>query len=343
MSCSVKNPMNKIMKKIGITTNVPIEVLIAAGYRPVDLNNIFISDPDPERLIKLAEKDGFPINCCGWIKGIYGVCMEYHIDTVMCVTSGDCSNTEMLMEVLRHKGLKTIPFSYPQEPDETEMQNTLNKLATQLGTTLDKAENVRKQLEPCRKLADRLDELTWQDNKVGGFENHLWLVSASDFNGNHTKYAEEINNVIEDAEKRKAYTENSLRLAYIGVPSVYGKDLYRFLEINGARVVYNEIQRQFAMTQPVASLAKQYSIYTYPYSITNRIEDIQRELENRKIDGIIHYVQAFCYRGIGGIIFKDVFKLPMLTLEGNDNFYLDQHIRTRIEAFIDMIKRNTDR
>ncbi|MDD3677817.1 MAG: 2-hydroxyglutaryl-CoA dehydratase, partial [Dehalococcoidales bacterium] len=82
------------MKKIGITTNVPIEVLIAAGYRPVDLNNIFISDPDPERLIKLAEKDGFPINCCGWIKGIYGVCMEYHIDTVMCVTSGDCSNTE---------------------------------------------------------------------------------------------------------------------------------------------------------------------------------------------------------------------------------------------------------
>ena len=75
VSCSVKNPMNKIMKKIGITTNVPIEVLIAAGYRPVDLNNIFISDPDPERLIKLAEKDGFPINCCGWIKGIYGVCM----------------------------------------------------------------------------------------------------------------------------------------------------------------------------------------------------------------------------------------------------------------------------
>ena len=88
------------MKKIGITTNVPIEVLLAAGFQPVDLNNIFISDPDPERLIKIAEKSGFPINCCGWIKGIYGVCMEYNIDTVMCVTNGDCSNTVMLMEVL---------------------------------------------------------------------------------------------------------------------------------------------------------------------------------------------------------------------------------------------------
>ncbi|HAS04972.1 MAG TPA: 2-hydroxyglutaryl-CoA dehydratase [Dehalococcoidia bacterium] len=328
------------MKKIGITTNVPIEVLIAAGYRPVDLNNIFISDPDPEHLIKIAEKDGFPINCCGWIKGIYGVCMEYHIDTVMCVTSGDCSNTEMLMEVLRYKGLKTIPFSYPQEPDETEMQNTLNKLAMQLGTTLDEAENVRKQLEPCRKLADRLDTLTWKDNTVSGFENHLWLVSASDFNGDQEKYEKELSAVIENAEKRKAFPESNIRLAYIGVPSVYGKDLYRFTENNGARVVYNEIQRQFAMAQPVKSLAEQYSIFTYPYSIEDRINDITKELEKRKIDGIIHYVQAFCYRGIGGIIFKDVFKLPMLTLEGNDNFYLDQHIRTRIEAFLDMLQRN---
>ncbi|MDD4923421.1 MAG: 2-hydroxyacyl-CoA dehydratase [Dehalococcoidales bacterium] len=331
------------MNKIGITTNVPIEVLLAGGYQPVDLNNIFISDPDPERLIKIAEKDGFPINCCGWIKGIYGVCMEYDIDTVMCVTNGDCSNTVMLMEVLKHRGLKTIPFAYPEQPDINEMQKTLTKLAAELGTTLEAAENIRKQLETCRKLADRLDTLTWKDNKVSGFENHLWLVSASDFNRDYEEYEKQLSAVIENAEKRKSYPENSIRLAYIGVPSVYGKELYRFTENDGARVIYNEVQRQFAMTQPVASLAEQYSIYTYPYSITYRIEDIKRELEKRNIDGIIHYVQAFCYRGIGGIIFKDVFKLPMLTLEGNDNFYLDQHVRTRIEAFIDMLKRNPGR
>ena len=330
------------MKKIGITTNVPIEVLLAAGFQPVDLNNIFISDPDPERLIKIAEKSGFPINCCGWIKGIYGVCMEYNIDTVMCVTNGDCSNTVMLMEVLRHKGLKAIPFAYPEQPDKSAMQKTLQKLAAELVTTLEEAEDVRKQLEPTRVLADRLDSLAWQDNKVSGFENHLWLVSASDFNGNYNKYRKQLQAVIDNAKKRRPYAEETLRLAYIGVPSVYGKELYRFTENNGARIVYNEIQRQFAMTQPVNSLAEQYTVYTYPYSIKNRIDDIQRELEKRKIDGIIHYVQAFCYRGIGGIIFKDVLKLPILTLEGNDIFCLDQHIRTRIEAFIDILKRKPD-
>lgn len=331
------------MIKIGITTNVPIEVLLAGGYQPVDLNNIFISDPDPERLIKIAEKDGFPINCCGWIKGIYGVCMQYDIDTVMCVTNGDCSNTVMLMEVLKHKGLKTIPFAYPEQPDINEMQKTLAKLAGELGTTLEAAENIRKELAPCRKLADRLDTLTWKENKASGFENHLWLVSASDFNRDYKQYEKELGAVIENAEKRKAYPENELRLAFIGVPSIYGKELYRFTEFNGARVVYNEVQRQFAMLQQADSLAEQYSIYTYPYYIDYRIADIQKELEERQIDGIIHYVQAFCYRGIGGIIFKDVFKLPMLTLEGNDNFYLDQHIRTRIEAFIDMLRRNPGR
>ncbi len=30
--------------------------------------------------------------------------------------------------------------------------------------------------------------------------------------------------------------------------------------------------------------------------------------------------------------------LPMLTLEGNDDFFLNNHIKTRIEAFLDMLE-----
>ncbi|HUV52114.1 MAG TPA: 2-hydroxyacyl-CoA dehydratase, partial [Dehalococcoidia bacterium] len=97
------------MKTIGITTTVPIEVLMAAGYKPVDLNNLFIGSPERERLVSIAERTGFPQNCCTWIKGIYGVCMEYGINTVLCVTTGDCSNTIMLMEVLKLKGLEVLP------------------------------------------------------------------------------------------------------------------------------------------------------------------------------------------------------------------------------------------
>jgi benzoyl-CoA reductase/2-hydroxyglutaryl-CoA dehydratase subunit BcrC/BadD/HgdB len=331
------------MKKIGITTTVPLEILLAAGYQPVDLNNIFISDERPERLVSIAERAGFPLNCCSWIKGIYGTCMEYKIDTVLCVTTGDCSNTVMLMEVLRLRGVKTIPFAYPDRPDTGQMQMALEELAKTLNTTLDAADRVRDELKPCRQLALKLDELTWKEGVVSGYENHLWLVSASDFNRDYHSYRQELKALIDQCLKRQPYPSNWLRIAYIGVPSVYGKDLYHYLESQGARVVFNEIQRQFAMLNPTDSLAEQYSRYTYPYSIYDRLEDITAELKKRRVDGVIHYVQAFCHRGIGDIIFRDAIKLPILTLEGNDDFHLNQHLKTRVEAFIDMLQRSRRR
>jgi len=104
--------------------------------------------------------------------------------------------------------------------------------------------------------------------------------------------------------------------------------------------VFNEIQHQFAMPAPGNSLAKQYSNYTYPYSIYERLKDMTTELKRRQVDGVIHYVQAFCHRGIGDIIFRDALKLPILTLEGNDDFFLTHHLKTRVEAFLDMLEHN---
>jgi len=326
------------MKKIGITTTVPIEILLAAGYQPVDLNNVFITDPNPERLVNIAERAGFPLNCCSWIKGIYGVCMDYGIDTILCVTTGDCSNTIMLMEVLKLKGLKVIPFAYPDQPDSQRMQYALETLAKTVGTTLEAANKARDELKPSRNLAQKLDRLTWKDGLVSGWENHLWLVSTSDFNQDYHQYYHQLQELLADCQQRQPYPQDWLRLAYIGVPSVYGQDLYHFLENHQARVVFNEIQRQFAMPKPGSTLAEQYSNYTYPYSIYDRLKDITTELKRRQIDGIIHYVQAFCHRGIGDIIFRDTLKLPILTLEGNDDFCLTHHIKTRIEAFLDMLQ-----
>jgi len=328
------------MKKIGITTTVPLELLLAAGYQPVDLNNVFINAPDPERLVNIAERTGFPINCCTWIKGIYGLCMDYGIDTVLCVTTGDCSNTVMLMEVLRFKGLKVIPFTYPDQPDAGRMQDALQSLAETLGTTMEAASVVRDKLKTCRRLASQLDQLTWREGLISGWENHLWLVSTSDFNQDRDKYRLQLQQLLADCRQRQPYPAGWLRLAYIGVPSVYAQDLYNFLEKNSARVVFNEIQRQFSMPEPGNYLAEQYSSYTYPYSIYQRLNDITAELKKRQISGVIHYVQAFCHRGIGDIIFRNMINLPILTLEGNDEFRLTHHVKTRIEAFLDMLQRN---
>jgi benzoyl-CoA reductase/2-hydroxyglutaryl-CoA dehydratase subunit BcrC/BadD/HgdB len=329
------------MKKIGITTTVPLEALIAAGYQPVDLNNVLVNDPDPGRLITIAERAGFPLNCCAWIKGIYGVCLDSGIEDVLCVTSGDCSNTIMLREVLKLKGLNAMAFAYPDKPDPHLMQSVLEALAAVLGTTIEAADRVRKELQPARDLVLKLDELTWKQNTVSGWENHLWLVSASDFNGDFHKYGRELQGLLDTCAGRQPYLAGEIRLAYIGVPPVYARELYHYIEKQGARVVFNEVQRQFAMPEGRKSLAEQYSYYTYPYSIHERLKDIKNELQRRNIDGVIHYVQAFCHRGIGDIVIRDAVRLPMLTLEGNADFFLNSHVKTRIEAFLDMIQRSS--
>lgn len=331
------------MNRIGITTTVPIEVLLAAGYQPIDLNNIFISNPDPGHLVSLAESEGFPLNCCSWVKGIYGVCRQSDIDTVLCVTNGDCSNTIMLMEILKFKGFKTISFAYPEEPNSIRTRNAIEILANKLDTTLNAANKISQELKPCRELAHTLDRLTWQKGLLGGFENHYWLVSTSDFNQDYQQFFKNLQDFITICHSRSPFSEDMLRIAYIGVPSVYGRELYYYLEKYGARVVFNEIQRQFSMPQPGKTLAEQYSNYTYPYSIYRRVKDIKNEISKRKVDGVVHYIQAFCHRGIGDIIFRSAIELPMLTLEGNDDFTLNQHNKTRIEAFLDMLRSNRKR
>ena len=103
------------MKKIGLTTTVPVEVLIAAGYTPVDLNNVFITSKEYLKYIDIAERDGFPKSLCTWIKGIYGVCIQNDIKEIVGVVEGDCSNTKALIEVLTLRGIKVYPFSFPHK------------------------------------------------------------------------------------------------------------------------------------------------------------------------------------------------------------------------------------
>jgi benzoyl-CoA reductase/2-hydroxyglutaryl-CoA dehydratase subunit BcrC/BadD/HgdB len=245
----------------------------------------------------------------------------------------------MLMEVLKLKGKNAMPFSYPERPDIKQMQQKLGKLAATLGTTLKAAEKIRQELQKARSLAFKLDELTWQENKASGWENNLWLISTSDFNGDYQKYQKELQELIDKCSKRQPYPAKEIRVGYIGVPSVYAKEFYPYIEKQGARVVFNETQRQFAMPEPGKSLAEQYSNYTYPYSINERLADIKTEIKKRRIDGVIHYVQAFCHRGIGDIVMRSAINVPVLTLEGNTDFFLSGHVKTRIEAFLDMIQR----
>lgn len=330
-----------------MTTSIPVEAVFAAGCVPVDLNNVFITSPDPSALVAEAEYAGYPRNACGWIKGIYSVAARGDVDAVVAVVEGDCSQTQAMVETLQERGMEIIPFSYPYGRDRDMLRLQIDKLIERLGATWDDTLAWKRRLDEIRRKVRKLDELTWQRGAISSFENHYYQVSCSDFNRDPDAFEQEIDERLSsglgfpnpnpcDSGSGFPNPNPCLRLGYIGVPPIYS-DFYEFIESIGARVVFNEVQRQFAMPNDTDDLVEQYALYTYPYDVFARIADIKREIDRRSIRGLIHYTQSFCFRQIQDLIIRKHIHVPILTIEGDAPMPLDARTKVRIESFVEML------
>jgi benzoyl-CoA reductase/2-hydroxyglutaryl-CoA dehydratase subunit BcrC/BadD/HgdB len=323
-------------ERIGITSTLPIEVIYAAGAQVLDLNNAFIEDEAAPAMVERAERVGFPESSCAWIKGIYSAAHASDVDAVVAITQGDCSNTHALMETLEIEGIRIIPFMYPYDRDRRFLDLQIEKLCEEFGVTRDEVLDTKRRLDAVRSDAAEIDRLTWEDGLVSGFENHYFQISCSDMRGDPGAFAGEVKRFLAALEDRPP-REPEVRLAYVGIPPIVG-GLYEYVESEGGAVVFNELQRQFSTPPGSGGLVEQYLDYTYPYHVRYRLRDIKREVRRRDIHGIIHYVQAFCFRQIEDIILRKEIDLPVLTIEGNRPGRIDLRTKVRLEAFLDMLR-----
>ncbi len=321
---------------IGITATIPVEIIFAAGLTPVDLNNLFITSDHPERLISQAEAAGFSHNICAWIKGIYATVINHGIKQVIAVTGGDCSNTIALAEVLARRGVDVITFEYPLSRKRDVLKGQMEELMQRLSTSWEKIGEVKSRLDVIRAKLKRLDRQTYMDDLVTGYENHLFLVRSSDFDGDPRRFEEEIDRFLLKVKGRRP-EKDRIRLGYLGVPPIFNQ-IYEFIESLGARVVFNEVQRQFSMPFDQEDIVTQYLEYTYPYEVGRRLKDIELAVHERRLDGLIHYTQTFCYRQIYDIILREYLSIPILTLEGDRPGHIDGRTALRIETFVEMLK-----
>lgn len=324
---------------IGFTTTIPSEILFAGGFTPCDLNNIFITDPEPMHYIERAERDGFPKGMCNWIKGIYGVVIEKKINNIIAVMEGDCSNTQALAEILQFKGINIIPFSFPFDRDRDVIKREIDKLMAVFSVDNGRLRATEIAIEGVRKRLHEIDRMTWQDRLVTGYENHLWLVRSSDMLGDYRLYNKMAQDFIDEAGKRDPI--EGVGIGFIGIPPIM-TDLYQFVGAIGGHVIYNETQRQFSMPFMTTDIVERYRNYTYPYGIFPRLDDIKAEIKKRDIRGIIHYIQSFCYRIMEDVILRETIDCPILTIEGELPRPLDSRQRMRLEAFVEMLKDQGD-
>ena len=323
--------------RIGLTTTIPVEVVLAANLTPVDLNNLFIAAPDALAQVGQAEAAGFPRTLCAWIKGIYAALKNHpEIAAIIAACQGDCSNTQALGEILQSEGIEVIHFKFPYPRDREQLAREIDALMEHLGTAPDAVAQVQKRLIPVRQQLRRLDRLTWETGQVTGQENFLWLISSSDFASDLAAYEQRLAAFLQEAEQRPS-TNGRVRLGFAGIPPIF-TDLWDYLEELGAAVVFHEFPRQFSMPYETGDLVEQYLRYTYPYDIRGRLADLKEAVATRRLDGLVHYTQSFCFRQMFDQTIRDNLNLPILTLEGDRPTPLDSRSRMRLEAFVDVLR-----
>jgi benzoyl-CoA reductase/2-hydroxyglutaryl-CoA dehydratase subunit BcrC/BadD/HgdB len=323
---------------VGLTTTIPVEVVLAANLTPVDLNNLFIADPKALARVSQAEDTGFPRTLCAWIKGIYAALLGHpEIETVIAACQGDCSNTQALGEILAAEGLEVIHFKFPYPRNREQLAREINTLMDRLGADPDGVARVRARLAPLRRQLRRLDRLTWETGQVSGKENFLWLISSSDFASDLTSYEQRLTAFLQEAEERPVAADGRVRLGFAGIPPIL-TDLWPYLEELGADVVFHEFPRQFSMPYACPDLVEQYLRYTYPYDIGGRLADLQEAVATRRLDGLVHYTQSFCFRQMFDQFLRDHLDVPLLTIEGDRPTPLDSRTRMRLEAFVDVLR-----
>jgi benzoyl-CoA reductase/2-hydroxyglutaryl-CoA dehydratase subunit BcrC/BadD/HgdB len=240
------------------------------------------------------------------------------------------------MELLSLRGVCVHHFAYPAGRCRQALRVEIEKLMARFGVGWDEVNAAKARLDPLRAKIHEIDRLSWQEDRVSGEENHYFQVCSSDMNGDPELFEAEVDAFLATAAKRPARQER-IRIAYLGVPPIVS-GLYGFLEGLGARVVFNETQRQFSMPYQIADLVEQYRAYTYPYDIFHRIEDISREIAARRVDGVIHYVQSFCFRQIEDMVLRKSITLPILTLEGDKPTEIDARTKIRVEGFLELLE-----
>jgi len=326
-------------RRIGITGMMPIELIFDSGVTPLDIRNFFLQHPDRITYIQRGEMDGIPANAGIMTKGIYGAIMEDKIEEVVVVFQKDSIKPYILSEMLDDQGVIVHKFRFPLDGNRESLKLEIEKLAENLKlVNLENIEYWRFKLNETRRLARQIDELSWTKNTVSGYENHRYLQSLIDFEGDPELYMTKLYSFLNEIKNEKPFKQK-IKLGLIGEPPIY-PEIYKIIERCGARIVFNELQRQYSMPFPVSDYIDQYLRYTFPYDISKRVEDINAEIEQRNIHGIIHYVDITgpCY--VDDIIFRKKIGLPILTIEGGNSLVANIKTITRISNFVATLKEN---
>jgi benzoyl-CoA reductase/2-hydroxyglutaryl-CoA dehydratase subunit BcrC/BadD/HgdB len=308
------------MNTVGITALVPPELIFACKKIPCDINN-FVPKSNLQPSSKL----------CAWTAIWRDMIQKRDIplEYLVVVAGGDCHNALVDGQKVAMKGIPTFFLFYPFEDDPDYLEEQLKKLSHFLGGVKEP-----ESFKLIKKLKKKVLEV---DNKrvkgmISAEKAFEIMVSSSDLGGDIAKFQMHIEEV---KEQNQEYTN---RIALLGVPPIYS-DFHSILRSFGLHVVYDELPYEFARLsgESIEELAKNYCNYTFARSLEFRLNFLEKELEKRKVEGVIHYTQFACHHLLEDDILRERLGYPFLTIQGDLPGKTPKQAISRLEAFSEML------
>lgn len=310
------------MKKVAISALVPPELIYSCEKTAIDINNLIPSS-------NTVPKEKLCAWCAIWRDMILTHTID--IDALIVVAGGDCHNTLVEGQRVAQSKIKTHYFFYPFCEDPQYLESQLLDLENFLGGIKD--QEYFKKIRDIKKIGLSIEKKRI-DSKVDPKTAFDHLISFSDLRGNVELFKDQLNQI----EERKI--ESDFKIALIGVPPIF-PDFHTTALSFGLQIIYDELPYEFVRLTGanITELAKSYVRYTFARDLETRIEEILTQIEQRKVEGVIHYTQYACHHTLEDSILRDQIDYPFITLQGYLPQRVPEQIKLRLEAFSELLRR----
>lgn len=350
-------------------TYVPEEIIIAAGGVAVGLCGG--AEVVPEEVVKYL-----PANTCALIKSSMGfkigrIC-PYYESCDLLVGETTCDGKKKFYEILAEKQrvyLMEVP-QMKRDRDKNLWREEVRSFKTYIeeitGKSIDEKSLRRaiKMVNDKRRALLRLAELRKSDPPVISGLDAL-LVNQIAFYDDPRRFALKVNELVDELEKRRGlgkYIQGAHhpRILVTGCPmAIPNWKLAKIVETRGAVIAMDELctgiryfrnlvdESAEKMDDMLDAIAERYLRIDCAIFTPNdeRKEHIVNLVKDYNIDGVIYYLIQFCdpYAVESYKIRKALEEagVPFLYIETDYSPGDAGQIRTRVEAFVEMVKSNS--
>ena len=360
---SILRALKKPEDSAWVNIFTPVEILQTFDINPLSIECIscFMSGFECEDFFnEYAENLGVAETLCSYHKGFIGA-VESGVLPIpkFAITTSTCcdGNVNTVRYISNKKNLDSyiidVPYSYSKANEEyvvKQLKEMIKMLENKTGKKfdIDKLKESLKRENESKKFFKEYLKYQKTNYYPSSLTLHMYMLFASHV-GIGTEEIYDFYKLL--SEDIKEYPKSDgLKIFWIHLLPYYQETMKKYFNFNEEYQIQTydtnfDYMDELDVDHPLEALAKKLilNIYNGPYE--RKIEAIEKIIDELGSDAVIHFCHWGCKQSSGGVMqLKESIRkknIPMLILDGDcmdrRNCH-DGQIKTRLEAFLEMIK-----